>query len=190
MASISVSYNFCSWAVGKVSPWRKQQRRWDTGSRKRRRGWCSQSSECCVLPPLCCWGQIRWWLTIGCRHCWGGGTIKEQFRRQRPFWCCSGAFAVFDGAHSVNGVHTVYQGCCLTHKKVKVWKPKEMRICVITDISNGAEMRPDGGRQETKSFQAAFRLTANRHDRVKQTKINTKEPEGGKKNHHSYVHTY
>lgn len=88
---------------------------------------------------------------------------------------------MFDVAHSVNGVHTVYQGCCLTHKKVKVWKPKEMRICVITDISKGAEMRPDGGRQETKSFHAAFRLTANRHNRVKRTKINTKEPEGGKK---------
>lgn len=43
-----------------------------------------------------------------------------------------------------------------------------MRICVITDVSKGAEMRPDGGRQETSSFHAAFRLTAKRHSRVKQ----------------------
>lgn len=77
---------------------------------------------------------------------------------------------MLDGTHSVVGVHTVYQVCCLTQKKVKIWKPKQMRICVITDISKGAEMRPDGGRQETNSFHAAFRLTAKRHDRVKQKK--------------------
>lgn len=67
---------------------------------------------------------------------------------------------MFGGTHSVIGLHTVYQGCCLTHMKVKIWKPKQMRICVITDSSKGAEIRPDGGRQETNSFQAAFRLTA------------------------------
>lgn len=72
---------------------------------------------------------------------------------------------MFDGTHSVIGVHTVYQCCCLTQKKVKLWKPKEMRIWVITDISKGAEISPDGGRQETNSFHAAFRLTAKRHDR-------------------------
>lgn len=79
---------------------------------------------------------------------------------------------MLDGTHSVIGVHTVYQGCSLTHKKVTIWKPKQMRICVITDISKGAEMRPDGGRQETNSFHAAFRLTAKRHDKEKQKKKN------------------
>lgn len=67
---------------------------------------------------------------------------------------------MLDGTHSVAGVHSVYQCCCLTQKKVNIWKPKEMRICVITDVSKGAEIRPEGGRQETKSFHAAFRLTA------------------------------
>lgn len=67
---------------------------------------------------------------------------------------------MFGGTHSVIGSHTVYQGCCLTKRKVKIWKPKQMRICVITDSSKGAEIRPDGGRQETNSFHAAFRLTA------------------------------
>lgn len=78
---------------------------------------------------------------------------------------------MFGGTHSVIGSHTVYQGCCLTKRKVKIWKPKQMRICVITDSSKGAEIRPDGGRQETNSFHAAFRLTAKGTNGIKQRKM-------------------
>lgn len=40
-----------------------------------------------------------------------------------------------------------------------VWKPKQMRICVSTENSRGPEIRPDGGRRDTSSFHAGFRLT-------------------------------
>lgn len=63
------------------------------------------------------------------------------------------------GTHSVTGVHTVYQGCCWTQRNVKIWKPKQMRIWVSTESSKGTEMRPDGGRHDTSSFHAGFRLT-------------------------------
>lgn len=79
----------------------------------------------------------------------------------------------------------MYQGCSLTQKKVNIWKPKQMRICVITDSSKGAEIRPDGGRLETSSFHAAFRLTA----KGRETEITITEPEG-KNIYHSYVYTY
>lgn len=34
-----------------------------------------------------------------------------------------------------------------------------MRIWVSTENSRGPEIRPDGGRQDTSSFQAGFKLT-------------------------------
>lgn len=68
----------------------------------------------------------------------------------------------------MNGVQTVYQGCCLTKRKVKIWKPKQMRIWVSTESNKGAEIRPDGGRHDTRSFHAAFRLTKE-HRETKKT---------------------
>lgn len=63
------------------------------------------------------------------------------------------------GTHSVSGVQTEYQGCCRTQRNVTVWKPKQMRIWVSTENSRGPEIRPDGGRRDTSSFHAGFRLT-------------------------------
>lgn len=65
----------------------------------------------------------------------------------------------FAGIYSVNGFQTVYHGCCLTQRNVKVWKPKQMRIWVSTENSRGPEIRPEGGRRDTSSFHAGFRLT-------------------------------
>lgn len=61
--------------------------------------------------------------------------------------------------HSECGFQTVYQGCCRTQRNVMVWKPKQMRIWVSTENSRGPEIRPDGGRRDTNSFHAGFRLT-------------------------------
>lgn len=61
--------------------------------------------------------------------------------------------------YSESGVQTVYQGCSLTQRNAMVWKPKQMRIWVSTEKSKGPEIRPEGGRRDTNSFHAGFRLT-------------------------------
>lgn len=66
LQACKVSHSSCSWAAWTVSPSRTRWQRWDTGSRRRRRGWCSQSSWCCARPPPCHCGRIRWGATSGC----------------------------------------------------------------------------------------------------------------------------
>lgn len=75
------------------------------------------------------------------------------------FLCSWGKWTIIASTHSVSGVQTVYQDCCRTQRNVMVWKPKQMRIWVSTEKSRGPEIRPDGGRRDTSSFQAGFRLT-------------------------------
>lgn len=66
--------------------------------------------------------------------------------------------------YSVRGVHTEYHGCCWTQRNAKIWKPKQMRIWVSTENSRGPEIRPDGGRQDTSSFHAGFKLTEEKRE--------------------------
>lgn len=48
--------------------------------------------------------------------------------------------------YSEEGVQVVYQGCCLTHRKPRTWKPRQMRIWDRTEKRRAPEMRPEGGR--------------------------------------------
>lgn len=83
----------------------------------------------------------------------------------------------FAGIYSVNGFQTVYHGCCLTQRNVKVWKPKQMRIWVSTENSRGPEIRPEGGRRDTSSFHAGFRLTEQEQVGSKNTDLIKQEPQ-------------
>lgn len=76
------------------------------------------------------------------------------------------------GTHSVSGDQVVYQGCCWTQRNVTVWKAKQMRIWVSTENNRGPEIRPDGGRRDTSSFHAGFRLTEK--DKAQDVKVQFK----------------
>jgi len=62
-------------------------------------------------------------------------------------------------AHLESGVQTWYQGCWRTSRKASTWKARQVRICVSTEKSRGAEIRLAGGRWDTRSLHAGFRLT-------------------------------
>lgn len=95
-------------------------------------------------------------------HAWGGKYRQLDVRLSffQPWRCI-----VF--TYSVWGVHTEYHGCCWTQRKAKIWKPKQMRIWVSTENSRGPEMRPDGGRRDTSSFHAGFKLTEEKRESKK-----------------------
>ena len=66
------------------------------------------------------------------------------------------------------GVHTWYQACCRTSRKARTWKARQVRIWVRTEKSSGAEMSPEGGRWDTSSLQAGFRLTGEEKEEGKE----------------------
>lgn len=82
---------------------------------------------------------------------------------------------MFAGIYSVSGVQTVYHGCCRTQRNVTVWKPKQMRIWVSTENIRGPEIRPDGGRRDTSSFHAGFRLTEEEQGQGEMMKMGRKQ---------------
>lgn len=82
---------------------------------------------------------------------------------------------MFAGIYSVSGVQTVYHGCCRTQRNVTVWKPKQVRIWVSTENSRGPEIRPDGGRRDTSSFHAGFRLTEEEQGQREMMKMGRKQ---------------
>lgn len=74
------TYSSCSWAAEKVCPLRRQWQRWDTGRRRRRRGWCSHSFWCCGHPAQWSWGQRCLRATTHCKH-WArvDSTVYGQY---------------------------------------------------------------------------------------------------------------
>lgn len=101
-----------------------------------------------------------WWIKFYCVQ----NLIQRLKLIMKPSYYLIWVFVCYTlevivSAHSVSGVQTLYQGCCLTQRNVQIWKPKQMRIWVSTENSRGPEIRPDGGRRDTSSFHAGFRLT-------------------------------
>lgn len=88
----------------------------------------------------------------------------------------------FVSIYSVRGVQVVYHDCCWTQRNVKIWKPKQMRIWVSTENSKGPEIRPDGGRRDTSSFHAGFRLTKEKEEWKKTMILKNREKEYGLRN--------
>lgn len=120
-------------------------------------------------------------------HTWGG--ISKQLGTKKTSADFKTFLVIFQlwrrvaFAYSVRGVHTEYHGCCWTQRNAKIWKPKQMRIWVSTENSRGPEIRPDGGRRETSSFHAGFRLTEERRAQKETTivKENTQKGARGSK---------